>query len=86
MKSITQHINESINEGSSVKYTNEEVKAAIAYSTGCEIDVITKLSDEAKGYSYQLNGKSNFKTISYNEVNEILDQHLTSIKKQYNIK
>lgn len=82
-KDFPYQIEESVNE--SVKYSDELVKAAIAHYKGCNVEDIIKLSDEAKGYSYQMKGQSNFKTISYDDVNSTIDQHKASLIKKFNI-
>lgn len=69
----------------SVKYSDDLVKAAIAYTTGKTLEQITKLSNEANQYSYQIKGSSKFDTITYDEVNSIIDLHKDALIKQFDL-
>jgi hypothetical protein len=68
-----------------VKHSDTLVKAAIAYTKGLDIDNVVDLSDEAKGYSFKVKLKSGIYTISYDEVNEIIDEHKDALIKQFNL-
>jgi hypothetical protein len=80
-------IHENLNESADnyAKYSDDLVKAAIAYYAGCQLQDVKNLSNEAKGYSYQLGHSSTFKTVSYVEVNQIIDLHQNILKKTFNI-
>lgn len=72
-----------INE--SAKYSDKLVQAAISYSTGKDFDTIYEISDESKGYSYKVKGKSGYSTVSYSDINDIIDNHKDSLKKKFSL-
>lgn len=53
----------------------EKVKKAISYLKGIDVSDIEKIHDEANNWVYQLKGKDGWTTISYDEVNDCLDNH-----------
>ena len=79
MKNLATHINESL-QVNEAKYSGAIddttlVKKAIQYIKAYDEKDITDLSNEAKGYSFKVKGKSGYITISYDEVNDVLNHH-----------
>ena len=79
MKNLATHINESL-QVNEAKYSgaiddDTLVKKAIQYIKSYDVKDITDLSNEAKGYSFKVKGKSGHLTISYDDVNDVLNNH-----------
>ena len=83
MKNLATHINESL-QVNEAKYSgaiddDTLVKKAIQYIKSYDVKDITDLSNEAKGYSFKVKGKSGHLTISYDDVNDVLNNHEKSL-------
>lgn len=65
------------------KHPLKLVQAALAYKTGYDYDQIVDLKEVPNGYEFWAKHVSGLHKVNFIEVNELLDNHITTFKGRY---